>query len=116
MQYQNGPTPSRKKWAYGYEISPPMTQGRLRAIEHLLEEEHANAKLQTRTWQGRFVVEEQVTHILVVSDSPDQGLEVNRSLEAELTRLEAVYTLTPSMPLGDDDGPPFLTAGEIPDA
>lgn len=116
MGNQNRPPGSRTKWAYGYEIAPPMTQARLRAIEHLLEEEHANAKLQTRTWQGRFVVQERVTHILVVSDSSDQGLEVNRRLEAELDRLEAVFSLTPPMPVGDGEAPPSSTPGATPDA
>ena len=116
MEYKNRPPPFHKTWAYGYEISPPMTQERLRAIEHLLDEEHANAKLQTRTWQGRFIVQEQVTHLLVVSDSPDQQLEVNRRLEAELTRLDAGFSLTPPMPLDDGEKPPFLTPGSTPDA
>jgi hypothetical protein len=107
MEYKNRPIPSPKKWAYGYEISPPMTQVRLKAIEDLLEEEHANAKLQTRTWQGRFVVEEQVTHLLVVSDSPDQALEVNRRLEAELNRLEAGFSISPPMALDDGEDPRF---------
>lgn len=115
MGYQNRPPRSQKKWAYGYEITPPMTQARLSAIEHLLEEEHAHAKLQTRTWQSRFVVQEQVTYILVVSDSPDQELEVNRRLEAELTKLDAVFLLTPPMPLDEGEGPPFPTPRATPD-
>lgn len=116
MEYKRRPTPSPKTWAYGYEISPPTTQERLRAIEHLIEEEHANATLQTRKWQGRFVVQEQVTHLLVVSDSPDQELEVNRRLEAELTRLDAKFSLTPSVPLTDGEDPPFLIVGATPEA
>lgn len=106
MAYQDRPSPSMKTWAYGYEISPPMTQERLKAIEHLLEEEHANAKRDTRAWQGRFVVEEQVTHILVVSDSSDQELDVNRRLEAELTRLKAEFSITPPMALEDGGDAP----------
>jgi hypothetical protein len=116
MENQNPPPPSRKMWAYGYEISPPMTQERLKAIEHFLDEEHAEAKRQTRTWQGRFIVEEQVTHIMVVSDSSDQKSEVNRRLEAELTRLEAMYSLTPAMPLHDGEDPPFVLPGVVLDA
>jgi len=104
MGYQNCRPSSRKTWAYGYEISPPMTPKRLKAIEHLLEAEHTNARRETRTWQGRFVVQEQVTHILVVSDSPDQALEVNRRLEAELSRLNAVFSVTPPLPIGGGEG------------
>jgi hypothetical protein len=81
-------------WAYGYEIAPPLARHRLRLIESLVEEERSNAKLSARTWEGRLVAEEQVTHILVVADSPSQDLEVNRKLEAELKRLEAVFSLT----------------------
>jgi hypothetical protein len=115
MGYQNRPPSSRNTWAYGYEIFPPMTQERLRAIEDLLEEEHASAKCHMRTWQARFVVQEKVTHILVVSDSSDQEMEVNRRVEAELARLEAVFSLTPPVPLGDGERPPFLTPGATPD-
>lgn len=81
-------------WAYGYEISPPLPRRRLRLIEALVGEEHARAKQSARTWEGRLVAEEQVTHILVVSDSPDQSLEVNQKLEAELERLKARFSLT----------------------
>jgi hypothetical protein len=90
------PSP-RTIWAYGYEIAPPLSQDRLRVIEALVKDEHSSATLGARTWEGRLVVQEQVTHILVVSDSPDQDLEVNRKLEAELRRLEAGFSVT--MPL-----------------
>lgn len=86
--------PHRPVWAYGYEIAPSVERGRLAAIERLVEEEHSNARRGARTWEGRLVVEEQVTHILVVSDDPDQDLEVNRKLEAELKRLDAAFVMT----------------------
>ena len=97
---KRGP-PSGEVWAYGYEITPPLARERLRMIENLVEEEHANAKSGARTWQGRLVVEEQVTHILVVSDSPDQDLEVNRRLETELRRLEALFSVTAPVALSE---------------
>lgn len=93
--------PPRTTWAYGYRIEPPLTQARLRVIEGLLGAERSNAKLGARTWEGRFVVEEQVTHILVVSDSPDQQLEVNHKLEAELRKLDAGYSITPAVAMAD---------------
>jgi hypothetical protein len=104
MGHRNRPALPPTKWAYGYEISPPVTAERLKAIEAMLEKEQAAANRETRTWQGRFVVQERVTHILVVCDSPDQGLEINHRLEEELTRLEAVYLLTAPVAL-DDMGP-----------
>ena len=80
MEPQKRGPPPREVWAYGYQISPALARGRLGGIENLVEEGHASAKLGARTWQGRLVVEEQITHILVVSDSPDQDLEINHRL------------------------------------
>jgi len=101
METEKRGPPPREVWAYGYQISPPLGRDRLGMIENLVDEEHTNAKLGARTWQGRLVVEEQVTHILVVSDSPDQDLEVNRRLEAELTRLEAPFSVTASVAVAE---------------
>jgi hypothetical protein len=96
MRTRDGQRPPGNTWAYGYEISPPMTPERLAIIERLLEEEHSIARLETRTWQARFVTEEQVTHVLVVSDSPDQQRDINRRLEEELGKLQAAFSLTPA--------------------
>jgi len=96
-------TPHRKMWAYGYQITPPQPEGRLAAIKSLLVAEHQSAKDHAHTWEGRFVHEEEVTHILVVSDSPDQHQEANRKLEAALTALEAGFSLTAPLAVVDDD-------------
>jgi hypothetical protein len=96
-----GGPPPQAVWAYGYEIDPPVALDQLGTIESLVDEEHANAKLSARTWQGRLVVDEKVTHILVVSDSPDQDRDVNRRLEAELKRLKALFLVTPPVALAD---------------
>lgn len=88
-------------WAYGYAINPSLARDRLSAIESLLDEEHSNEKSGGRTWRGRLVVEEQVTHILVVSDSPDQDLDVNHRLEAELQRMEAGFSVTTPLMIAD---------------
>jgi hypothetical protein len=93
VQLKPGPAP-REVWAYGYEIDPPVALDRLETIESLVDEEHTNAKLGARTWQGRLVVDEKVTHILVVSDTPDQDREVNRRLAAELKRLDALFLVS----------------------
>jgi hypothetical protein len=96
-------TPSAKTiWAYAYQIDPPQPEDRLRAIKALLEHEHSDAKLRAETWRGRFVQERQITHILVVSDTPDQSREVNRKLEAALKELKAGFSITAPMAVTDD--------------
>jgi len=97
-----GPMPPAV-WSYGYEILPALSRDRLRSLEELLDEEHLLAKQNRRTWTGRFVVEEQVTHLLVVSDTPDQELEVNRRVEGELKRLTAAYSITSPVEIADPD-------------
>ena len=98
---KQSPAP-RTIWAYAYEIVPPQPEDRLRGIKTLLDHEHSQATLGARTWKGRFVREDQITHILVVSDSPDLDRDVNRRLEAELNKLKASYSLTAPMAVVDD--------------
>jgi hypothetical protein len=104
-QKRRQPTPGTV-WAYGYEIAPPLAEDRLHMIKAVLDSEHSNAMLDARTWEGRFVVEEQVTHILVVSNSPDQDLEVNRRLEAELKKLDARFSITSPLAVVQPAGRP----------
>jgi hypothetical protein len=94
-------SPGSKKnlWAYSYKIVPPQPEARLAAINALLDRERADAKDRARTWESRVVVEEHVTHILVVSDSPEQDLEVNRRVEAGLRELRAGFSVTAPMAL-----------------
>lgn len=101
-QTTNG-TSRQKMWAYGYQITPPQPEGRLAAIQALLDHEHSEAKNRAHTWEGRFVHEEEVTHILVVSDSPDQHLEVNKRLEEALAAIEAGFSLTAPLAVIDDE-------------
>lgn len=89
-------------WAYAYEFDPPQPEDRLRAVRALLEREHRRAAEGESTWEGRFVRENRVTHILVVTDSPDQGREVNRRLEAGLKAIAAGFAIT--VPLAVDEG------------
>jgi hypothetical protein len=92
---------------------PPQPEERLRRVLALLDREQAHARLGDRIWEGRFVLEQQVTHILVVSDNPQQDLEVNQRLEAELRDLEAAFCITTPMAVADEPGapppPPVLT-------
>ena len=102
----NGSNPPKALWAYAYEIVPPKTADHMKVIEAFLEEEHAQAKQTARTWRGQLVCEQQVTHILVVSDTPDQSGEVNRRLERRLKALKAGYSRTVPMALSDDNPAP----------
>jgi hypothetical protein len=89
-------------WAYAYEIVPPQAEDQLNAIRTLLEKEHVDAGQGARTWTGKLISEQRVTHLLVVSDSPDQSREVNRRLEGRLTQLRAGFSVTVPMPLADE--------------
>lgn len=90
-------------WAYSYELHPPQTRSRLRDIRTVLEEEeHAQARSGSGTWRGRLVEERQITHILVLSVSPDQHRDVNVRLEAELGKLEAGFSVTLPVPVVEE--------------
>jgi hypothetical protein len=97
----------KKIWAYAYQIVPSQPEERLASIKALLEHEHTDATHTARTWEGRFVHEEQITHILVVADSPDQNLEVNRRLSAELSALHAGFSVTVPMAVTEEPVPPI---------
>lgn len=97
MKQGNGGEPSKTIWSYGYAIMPPQPEDRLVAIQALLDHEQADARRTARTWAGRVVLEEKVTHILVVSDSPEQDGEVNRKLEARLQELNVGFSVTMPM-------------------
>jgi hypothetical protein len=106
MAHEEPPRGLKPAWAYAYQIVPPQPEDRLRAVKALLDHEGAHAKVQQRTWAGRFVVEQQVTHILVVSDSPDQDLDVNQRLETALRGAEVGFALT-APPGAREVGPRF---------
>jgi hypothetical protein len=90
-------------WTYAYEIVPPQAEGRLRTIAKLLAHQSEDARRRAQTWVGRVVLQQQVTHILVVSDSPEQDHEANRRLEAELNELKVEFSVT--APMAVSDGP-----------
>ncbi|MFH1834487.1 MAG: hypothetical protein ABH877_05630, partial [bacterium] len=68
------------------------------------------AKRTKRVWAGRMVREQRVTHIMVVSDSPDQTGEVNHRIESRLEGLKVGYSLSAPMAVAGDDPaqPPTL--------
>jgi hypothetical protein len=101
----------RSLWAYAYLIVPPQPKNRLELLRGIVEGENSAAEGDARIWTGKLVLEERITNILIVSDSPEQNRGVNLRLEAELKRLKAEYFLTkpmtvPSPPegLGGDGG------------
>lgn len=87
----------RELWAYAYRIVPPPAEHELGALQSLLNHEHAAALGRARTWTGKLVREQRVTHILVVSDSLDQHREINRLLEERLKRGHGAFSLTAPM-------------------
>lgn len=95
------PTP-KTVWAYAYQILPPQPAARLHAIRTLLDHAHTEAQRGERTWTGRVVVEDQITHILIVSDSPEQNHEANRRLEAKLQELNAGFSITVPIAVVDE--------------
>jgi hypothetical protein len=84
----------RTIWAYAYQIVPPQTKRRLSAVTALLDREHAAAREVSRTFSGRLVLGENMTRILLVSDSLERCHEVNQKLDAELKKLRVEFSLT----------------------
>jgi len=95
MPDQKRTPPPKTIWAYAYQILPPQGAKRLHAIKTLLDHAHTEAQR----------VEEQITHILIVSDSPEQNHEVNRQLEAKLQELKAGFAITVPVAVADETVP-----------
>lgn len=94
MTFDGSSNRQRHIWAYSYWFVPPLARYRTGPIEALLYDGHEKARRAAFIWEGRLINGDEITHILVVSDQPDQNLEVNHLLEAELNRLEAPFTVT----------------------
>lgn len=93
------PPPPTTLWAFVYQLLPPQLADRLRSIQPLLDGAHVDARRAGRTWAGRVIPEELITHILVVSDSAEQNDGSNRKLESELEDLQARFSVTAPLPL-----------------
>ena len=96
------PSSGRTLWAYGYEMIPPHLEDRMGDVRGLLERENDEAVQAGRTWTARLVTEERVTHVLIVSGSPQLDLEINKRLETELKSLGLKFLLTVPMPVRDE--------------
>jgi len=105
MNINHSAFPHRDIWTYGYVLVPPIARDRMGPMETLLEGGHTKARLAFLTWEGRLVNGGDITHILVVSDSPDQDLEINQQMEAELNRLEAPFAITAAVAVGGHTRP-----------
>ena len=106
MRFDGNGIRHREIWAYGYWFVPPIALHRTGTMEALLDDGHAKARLAAHTWEGRLINGDGITHILVVSDTPDQDLEVNQLLEAELNRLDAPFAITAAIAIGRHSGLP----------
>jgi hypothetical protein len=84
-------------WAYTYKLSPPLSVEKFREVKLVLEKERDAAKARSGTWEARLVADERISHILVLSDSPDLETDANRNLEQALKSLNAYYNLTVPM-------------------
>jgi hypothetical protein len=99
MDTRNTTPLAKPLWAYVYQLLPPQLADRLRTIQPLLDDEQVDARRTGRTWAGRVVPEERITHILVVSDSPDHNEGSNQKLESELGELKTEFSVSAPLPL-----------------
>lgn len=92
---------SPKLWAYTYRLIPPMRPERVRALRTLLARVEKAAAKRDAVWEGRMVADERISHILVLSDSPDLDDTINRRIAAALHALDAAYAITVPLAVGD---------------
>jgi hypothetical protein len=97
--------PPKPSWTYAYQVVPPQGEARMRSIKTLLDREHEETRRGARSWRGQLVREHQVTHILIVTDSPEQDLAFNRRLEAALAELDFGFSKTAPLQVESDLAP-----------
>ena len=83
-----------KSWAYAYQLNPPQPEPRLAKVKTLLRRARLAAQRDGRLWTGQIVVEAHITHILIVTDAPDEVGAVDRAIDAELKRLKMGFAIT----------------------
>lgn len=96
--------PGTMLWAYAYQMIPPQAEDLMERVRILLAEENEEARFGAGTWVARMVVEPQVTHVLVVSDSPELNRQLNSRLETSLKEMAVRFSVTVPMPLGGGAG------------
>ena len=100
-------------WAYAYEIAPPLPAGALHQLALILENENAAALSMGRKWNGRLVLEQASTHILIVSQSSAQDTDVNQALESELQRMAAEFVRIAPMEVSRSDESPATASNGL---
>jgi hypothetical protein len=91
--------PPYDRWVYAYQLDPPQPEPRFKKINALVRQAQSAAARKGRIWTGRIVVETLITHLLIVTDHPDQVPAVNQAIEAELKQLDMGFALTGPAPL-----------------
>lgn len=82
------------RWVYAYQLDPPQPEPKFKKINALVDQAQAAAKRGGHLWSGRIVVETLVTHLLIVTDDPQQAPGVNRAIETELKQHAMGFALT----------------------
>ncbi|TVP46315.1 MAG: hypothetical protein EA350_07320 [Gemmatimonadales bacterium] len=95
----SAPSAGRPLWVYGYQMNPPQPEARMTAIRDLLDKQNDAVALKGRKWTACLVTEERVTHVLVVTSSPEENLDLNRRLESELKGMGIRFELSVPMPV-----------------
>jgi len=93
MVPKQGPRAS-KSWAYAYQLNPPQPEPRFAKVKLLLRRARLAAQRDGCLWTGQIVMESHITHILVVTDAPDEVRAVDRAIDAELKRLKMGFAIT----------------------
>ena len=106
---KSSPPPPRAVWTYAYQVVPPQPESRMREIKRLLDREQKEAARAARTWRTRLLLEPHVTHILVVTDSPENDRDFTERLERALAELDAGFSRT--IPLQLDEAPDEIEYG-----
>jgi len=83
-----------ESWAYAYQLNPPQPEPRFAKIKMLLRRARLAAQRVGRLWTGQIVKDAHITHILVVTDAPDEVRAVDRAIGAELKRLKMGFAIT----------------------
>ncbi|HEY6924402.1 MAG TPA: hypothetical protein VI653_13105 [Steroidobacteraceae bacterium] len=83
-----------ESWAYAYQLNPPQPEPRFARVKMLLRRARLAAQREGRVWTGQIVMDAHITHILVVTDAPDEVRAVDRAIDAELKRLKMDFAIT----------------------
>jgi hypothetical protein len=103
-------SPLHARWVYAYQLDPPQPEPRFKKLHALIRQAQSAAQRGGRLWTGRIVVETLVTHLLIVTNHPDQVPAVNRAIEAELKQLDMGFALTGPAPLPLSNATPVTRA------